>query len=536
MNKSRLERKFPQLATKDIKYCSVFYEATHDDSRTNLAIAQTAAMEGATVVNYCEAVGFIKDDKDNKNLVTGAVVLDRETNEKFTVRAKSVLFCGGPFTDELRKMEDQDSKEAVTGASGIHIVLPSYYNSTGIGMVDMSTSDGRFLFFLPWNDHVLIGTTDHKCKPEARPVPDEAEIQWLLHEASKYISPELQLRRKDVISAWSGIRPLAVDPYAKSTASVSRDHVISCNPDTGVVFISGGKWTTFRQMAEEAVETAINFSPKLKRESKRFSESVTLGLHYIGYKGYTTNLPIRLIQTYGVSPAIAHRLSKAYGGRAHDVLRIAKEETTTDERLRKEGKIEERLLVKGFPVLEAEVTFAARYEWACHAEDFLSHRTRLAFVNRNAAISAIPRVVELMAQELGWDQATQEKELVRCLENMHQFGGPTPLTRELSSLRMGTLGDLLDAFNLMDKTNRGYLLPDELVLFAEVMNYHLSPAEMEDCVSFCMTEGKTRGEKKIFFDPLFAWWNSDRQNSGLREMQKKMANPSNTPGSGTMFG
>lgn len=114
--------------------------------------------------------------------------------------------------------------------------------------MDMNTSDGRFLFFLPWNGHVLIGTTDHKCKPDSRPIPAEEEIQWLLHEASKYLSPELQLRRKDVLSAWSGIRPLASDPYASSTASASRDHVISYNPKTGITFISGGKWTTFRQM------------------------------------------------------------------------------------------------------------------------------------------------------------------------------------------------------------------------------------------------------------------------------------------------
>jgi glycerol-3-phosphate dehydrogenase len=171
MSASRSERKFPQLANNRIKYCSVFYEGMHDDARTNLAIAQTAAKFGANIVNYCEVTQFVKD-KDG--VVVGAMIKDNINGDVFPVKSKSVLLCGGPFTDELRLKEDTNSKPAVTGASGIHIVLPSYYAPTGIGLVDMNTSDGRFLFFLPWHDHVLIGTTDRKCQPTSRPRPEEA--------------------------------------------------------------------------------------------------------------------------------------------------------------------------------------------------------------------------------------------------------------------------------------------------------------------------------------------------------------------------
>lgn len=247
MSRARAQRKFPQLANNLLKYCSVFYEGTHDDARTNLAVAQTAAREGAMMLNYCEAVEFIRDDAGQK--VVGVKVHDHLSGEVAVVRTKGLLLCGGPFTDELRLKEDASSKPAVTGAAGIHIVLPSYFAPSGIGMVDMSTSDGRFLFYLPWNDHVIVGTTDHKCVPTTRPVPPEQEIRWLLHEASKYLSPEVKLRRCDVLSAWSGIRPLATDPHAAgSTAHASRDHVVSYNPQTGVVFVTGGKWTTFREM------------------------------------------------------------------------------------------------------------------------------------------------------------------------------------------------------------------------------------------------------------------------------------------------
>lgn len=131
MTAKRAERKFPELNTKEMKYCSVFYEGIHDDARTNLAIAQTAAMKGADIVNYCEVISFLKEDPQDSNLITGAMVRDYQTKEVFPIYAKSILFCGGPFTDELRKLEDEKAKEAVTGASGIHIVLPNYYNPTG---------------------------------------------------------------------------------------------------------------------------------------------------------------------------------------------------------------------------------------------------------------------------------------------------------------------------------------------------------------------------------------------------------------------
>jgi glycerol-3-phosphate dehydrogenase len=173
MSPERAKRKFPQLANNDIKYCVVFYEGMHDDARTNLSIAQTAAMEGATIANYTEVISFLHESGDRSKRVIGAKVRDTTTGDEFEVRAKSILLCGGPFTDSLRKLEDANCKPAVTGASGIHIVLPSYY-APSIGLVDMNTSDGRFLFFLPWNNHVIIGTTDHKCAPTLRPIPEEA--------------------------------------------------------------------------------------------------------------------------------------------------------------------------------------------------------------------------------------------------------------------------------------------------------------------------------------------------------------------------
>lgn len=235
------------MVIDNLKYCSVFYEGQFDDARTNLAIAQTAAREGAAMGNYCNVINLTHDSTGKVN---GAVIKDEISGEIFEVRAKGVLICAGPFTDAVRKMENEKCPPAVTGARGIHIVLPGYFAPSAFGLVDMSTSDGRFMFYLPWEGHVLVGTTDHRTEPTMRPIPPETEIRWLLNEAAKYINPELKIRRKDVLSSWSGIRPLAVDPHADPTrtASVSRDHVVSLDEKTNLVFVSGGKWTTYREM------------------------------------------------------------------------------------------------------------------------------------------------------------------------------------------------------------------------------------------------------------------------------------------------
>jgi glycerol-3-phosphate dehydrogenase len=300
-------------------YSCVFYEGQHDDARTNLAIALTAEREGCDLLNYCEVVDFIKDNHSHNTngngkpaangksnpkpsepsgKVVGVVLKDKLTGEQFQVYSKSILLCGGPFTDSVRKLAykhtDREYQRAVMGASGVHIVLPGYFAPSGIGLVDMSTSDGRFLFFLPWEGHVLVGTTDTKLDDMdsvkqtagdnttgtattntgsqqqqatkedkinafiSRPEPSEREIQWILHEAAKYLSPEMQLRREDVLSAWAGVRPLALNiqhtaPNASAgapaaTATASRDHVISHDPVTNIVHVAGGKWTTYREM------------------------------------------------------------------------------------------------------------------------------------------------------------------------------------------------------------------------------------------------------------------------------------------------
>lgn len=267
MGPARAQEEFPTLSARrgrSMKYATVFYEGQHNDARTNVAIALTASLRGAVMANYVEAVEFTYDGTSGK--CNGAVLEDKLTGKRFTIKAAEIIFAAGPYTDGVRAKSgegiENGGKKVVKGAGGTHIVLPGYLTPPNMGMVDMQTSKGSFMFVLPWEGHTLIGTTDSFCKdPTLHIGPPEDEIQYLLCEADKYFTSKLRLRRSDVLSAWHGIRPLAVDPNAGDAASkASRDHTISRSPTTGITFIAGGKWTTWREMAEDVLNKCLHSS------------------------------------------------------------------------------------------------------------------------------------------------------------------------------------------------------------------------------------------------------------------------------------
>lgn len=246
-----------------------------------------------------------------------------------------------------------------------------------------------------------------------------AQIQWLLKECSKYLHPELKVRREDVLSAWSGIRPLAIDPYAKSTAAISRDHVISHNTDTGVIFISGGKWTTYREMASDLIDKALSVGGIDENTIKSLKPCSTLSIPLNGKDGFSNNLTLRLCQEFGVSHSVAKHLANAFGGHSIEVCRIA---TNGDPNKRLQEQV-----IPSQPYIRAEVIFSVRHEFARHAEDILARRMRLAFLNKVDAIRAIPVIIELMGDELNWSNTLRKQEAKNCREFLEHFGGPEPM-------------------------------------------------------------------------------------------------------------
>mmetsp|Transcript_13446 Transcript_13446/g.37839 ORF Transcript_13446/g.37839 Transcript_13446/m.37839 type:complete len:786 (+) Transcript_13446:154-2511(+) len=524
MTTKKAREVFPQLEEKDLKYCAVFYEAQHNDARTNVAIAMTAAEKGAAITNYVEMVDTIKDPSTGK--VIGVHAVDRMTGNAFEIRAKRVIFAGGPFTDGLREMEvdteDQRKKmpSAVRGASGTHIVLPGYYCPNEMGLLDYNTSDGRFLFMLPWEGHTLVGTTDTKGPAETSPRPPEDEIEWLLKECGKYLTPDMKLRRSDVLSAWRGWRPLAADPHAPPDAPVSRDHVISENPDTGVIFIAGGKWTTWREMAEEVVDRVAQNAPGRCR---------TLETKLFGGEGYTKSLSIELIQKYGLSQTVAEHLVKAYGGRSWEVCELME---PTGKKWPKFG----RLLVESYPYIDADVVWACK-EYACTIEDVLSRRTRLAFLNKDAALDAIPVIADIMEKELGWTPEVKQQQMENAEIYVHSYGGRLSDTHQ-DKLKAGVYKNIEDVFVAIDSNENGFLEEEEVQEVAATLGFNMSTKDLEKAFHDMDRENKGRVTIQDFVD----WWVKSSNSPFRKKLSEELGLKAlshedlKNMGPGTMFG
>ncbi|PIG69512.1 glycerol-3-phosphate dehydrogenase [Aspergillus arachidicola] len=436
--KSKALDAFPMLRKDNMIGAMVYYDGAHNDSRMNVSLAMTAALYGSTVVNHMQVTGLTKDASGNLN---GARVKDiipgknGQEEGEFTIRAKGIINATGPFTDSIRKMDEPDVKEIVAPSSGVHVILPGYYSPSDMGLIDPSTSDGRVIFFLPWQGNTIAGTTDQPTEITTQPEPSEKDINWILSEVRGYLAPDINVERSDVLAAWSGIRPLVRDPKVKSSEALVRNHLITVSP-SGLLTCAGGKWTTYRQMAEEAVDEAIsvfNLKPRHVTQVPDISGVGGSGLvadgavldgscqthqvRLIGAHGYSKTLFINLIQHFGLETDVAKHLTQSYGDRAWQVAALS---SPTNARFPVRGQRISAL----YPFIDGEVRYAVRHEYAQTAVDVIARRTRLAFLNAEAALEALPSIIDLMSEELNWDNKRKDLEWKESVGFLSSMGLP----------------------------------------------------------------------------------------------------------------
>ncbi len=381
-------QRFPMLKAQGLKAGVLYYDGQFNDARTALALALTASEQGATLVNHLEVTGLKKE----QGRICGVELQDRLDGECFTVAAQGVINATGPFADQVRRLDDPAAQPLLKVSSGIHIVLDQRFAPPDTGLMIPATEDGRVLFVLPWEGHALVGTTDETAEIDEHPRPRAEEIAYLLRHVQKYF--DLQVGEQDIKAVWSGLRPLVFAADAGNTARLARDHFIQASP-SGLLTITGGKWTTYREMAEDTVNQAIKaYSLALSGPCR------TADLPLAGAAGFDPAGAASLADRYGLPPASAEHLHRAYGGRAPRVAELA----------RADGYAR---LAAGHPYLEAEVLYAVRHEAALRAADVLARRLPLGLLDRAAALAALPRVIDLMAVELGWDAGRlgQERQL-----------------------------------------------------------------------------------------------------------------------------
>lgn len=436
----------PMLDPTTLKAGLVYHDGSFNDSRMNTALAVTAIENGATVLNYMEVKQLIKDKETGK--VQGALVTNRETGEQFTVKAKVTVNATGPYSDKLLQMdENKDGKpdptkplpnatistkvavenpKMVVPSAGVHIILPSFYCPREMGLLDVKTSDGRVMFFLPWQGKVLAGTTDIPMKQVPQnPTAAESDIQDILQELQHYI--KFPVKREDVLSAWAGIRPLVIDPRKSqgntggSTQGLVRSH-LCFTTDNGMVTIAGGKWTTYREMAEETINEVV------KVGKFNVKPCITRKLKLSGAENWNPNLAALLAQKYHLSGAMSNHLSENYGTRAPLICEMFQEDERNQLPVTFGGR--ENVTVYGnvnfdsfrYPFTIGELNYSVDYEYTRTALDFLMRRTRFAFLDARQALDAVEGTVTVMGDKLNWDSTRRKHEIEKSKEFIRTFG------------------------------------------------------------------------------------------------------------------
>ncbi len=362
LSKAETIEALPTIETEGLRGGVRYHDGQFDDARLAINLARTAADQGACLLNYAQVTALHKADGV---IVSGVRALDRESDEHFEAQAKVVVNATGAWSDALRRLDEPEAPRMIRPSQGIHLVLHRSFLPGDSAIMVPQTKDGRVLFAIPWHDTVVVGTTDtpvHEIPLEPRARPEE--IDFVLDHAREYLA--IDPDRADVKSVFAGIRPL-VSPGDGGTASISRDHTLHVG-DSGLVTIAGGKWTTYRKMAEDVVDHA----------------SVIGGLP--ARPCQTETLPI-----HGARAPSESRLW--YYGADEDQVRS----------LMDQGH--ERLVHQALPLTEAEVLFAVREEMARTVEDVLARRSRMLLFDAQASKDAAPAVARIMAGELGRDGA-----------------------------------------------------------------------------------------------------------------------------------
>lgn len=382
LSREEVLERIPTLQQDGLRGGVLYHDGQFDDTRLLINLAQTAADEGACLLNYAKVVRLLKDAE---GLVNGLVFVDQETDEEHRLTARCVINATGPFCDELQRQDDPAAEPMIAPSQGVHIVLDRSFLPSDTAIMVPHTRDGRVMFAIPWHHHVVVGTTDTPISQVAlEPKPQEGEIQFILETASDYLAHRPD--RGDILSVFTGIRPLVNAARASSTAALSREHTISISK-SGLLTVAGGKWTTYRKMAKDCLEHAVILA--------RLEERSCL----------TEHLPI-----HGALPdAPAPGPLAGYGADAALVEELA----------RKRPELQ-RALHPALPITGAQILWAVRHEMARTLDDVLARRTRALFLNARAALEMAPEAARLMAAELdrgeSWQQAQlrQFREIAAC--------------------------------------------------------------------------------------------------------------------------
>ncbi len=366
ISKSKTIEKLPNIKQRNLRGGILYFDGQFDDTRLLINLVSTAVNQNAAVLNYARVFAL---NKNAENKIDGVKFQDAESGEVYVTKAKVVINAAGAFCDEVRRFSDEKSENLIAPSQGIHLVFDKKFMPDSTALMIPKTSDGRVLFAIPWHGKTLFGTTDTPVeKAELEPKAFEKEIEFILKTAGDYLTESPT--REDILSVFVGIRPLVKNSNSKNTAKLSRDHTIEID-ESNLLTITGGKWTTYRKMAEDAVNQALKITDL--PEKKSITEN--LKIH-----GFCQN---------------AERFGdlSIYGTDAKNIQQMIEENPKLAKKLH-----------ENLPYCLAEIVWAVRFEMAQNVEDILARRLRILFLDAKTAVEIAPKVAGIMARELGKDE------------------------------------------------------------------------------------------------------------------------------------
>lgn len=363
----------PTIKKTNLKGSVLYHDGQFDDSRLGINMAQTILEKGGVALNYMKVTGFQKTNEK----INGVLSKDQETDIEYTIQGKTVINATGVFVNSILQKDNPNAKDAVTVSQGVHLVIDREFLPSSYGLMIPKTKDGRVLFAVPWHNKIILGTTDViKETSSLEPEATDEEIDFILETAGRFLSKKPT--RKDVKSVFAGLRPLAAPKNEnESTKEISRGHKIHTSM-SGLITIIGGKWTTYRQMGEDVIDTMEHGKSIPK------THSTTEHLRLYGYQeNVDFNNPLYF-----------------YGSDTDKIEALG----TTDCSMN--NWISEELKIK-----KAQVVWAFRYEMARTVEDVLARRTRALFLNAKESIRIAPKVAEILAQEYKYDTDWEQRQV-----------------------------------------------------------------------------------------------------------------------------
>ena len=394
LSKRQVHKLMPSLASDALVGGITYYDAQVDDARYAAALVRTASFYGAHAASRVRVEGFIKVGER----VVGVHAHDLETDEHFDVRAKQVVNATGVWTDDTQRMVGERGTFKVRASKGVHLVVPRDRFQSAMGL--LLRTEKSVLFVIPWGRHWLIGTTDTDWHlDKSHPAATAADIDYILEHVNSVLT--VPLTREDVEGVYAGLRPLLAGE-SDQTSKLSREHLVG-HSVPGLVVIAGGKWTTYRIMAKDAVDAATDAL------DGKVPASTTQNIPLLGAEGYQAawNKRGKIGRAFGLHTVRVEHLLNRYGTLTDELLDLIRADATLAEPL-----------PGADDYIAAEVVYAASHEGALHLEDVLARRTRISIEAWDRGISAAPVAAKLMAQVLGWDEAQEEREVAIYLKRV----------------------------------------------------------------------------------------------------------------------